>query len=273
MQGPDFILIGQQRAGTRWLYDQLRSSDRFWMPPIKEISYFKGSIFKKAELHQLLEMTRGGDCADLSEADLACLRHLEHLPNNRAITSGDYLRIFSFKGDRISGDITPKYEKIPKKKIIDVWNLVPDAKLVYLIRNPVDRIESAIGMFINKGRLNPECLSNVEAMEKILMAGMFVLRMSPTSTWKNWSSIFSERNMGYWFFDDIRERPDTVRDQIASFLGAKGCAFALPAGYNRKEGDKKLRLEPNVRDYIRHRLDGEINAAKAFFGSRAAEWR
>jgi hypothetical protein len=139
MQGPDFILIGQQRAGTRWLYDQLRSSDRFWMPPIKEISYFKGSIFKKAELHQLLEMTRGGDCADLSEADLACLRHLEHLPNNRAITSGDYLRIFSFKGDRISGDITPKYEKIPKKKIIDVWNLVPDAKLVYLIRVPVQR--------------------------------------------------------------------------------------------------------------------------------------
>ena len=39
---PDFILMGQQKAATRWLYDQLRNADRFWLPPVKEITYFVG---------------------------------------------------------------------------------------------------------------------------------------------------------------------------------------------------------------------------------------
>ena len=30
--GPDFICIGMQKAGTRWLYQQLRGHPEFWMP-------------------------------------------------------------------------------------------------------------------------------------------------------------------------------------------------------------------------------------------------
>ena len=38
-RGPDFICIGAQKAGTRWLFDQLAFHPGFWMPPIKELHY------------------------------------------------------------------------------------------------------------------------------------------------------------------------------------------------------------------------------------------
>src|SRR5205085_9115453 len=38
--GPDFLCMGAQRAGTGWLYEQLRNHPDFWMPPLKELHYF-----------------------------------------------------------------------------------------------------------------------------------------------------------------------------------------------------------------------------------------
>src|SRR5215218_4596058 len=39
--GPDFLCVGLQKAGTAWLYDQLELHPDFWMPPLKELHYFK----------------------------------------------------------------------------------------------------------------------------------------------------------------------------------------------------------------------------------------
>ena len=41
--GPDFICVGAQKAGTRWLYDQLAFHPEFWMPPVKELHFFDGA--------------------------------------------------------------------------------------------------------------------------------------------------------------------------------------------------------------------------------------
>ena len=39
--GPNFICIGMAKAGTGWLFDQLKHHPDFWMPPIKEFGYLK----------------------------------------------------------------------------------------------------------------------------------------------------------------------------------------------------------------------------------------
>ena len=36
--GPDFLCVGAQKGGTRWLYDQLQLHPDFWMPPVKELT-------------------------------------------------------------------------------------------------------------------------------------------------------------------------------------------------------------------------------------------
>ena len=39
-KGPDFLVIGAQRAGTTWLHRVLRQHPALWLPPVKELHYF-----------------------------------------------------------------------------------------------------------------------------------------------------------------------------------------------------------------------------------------
>src|SRR5688572_30849108 len=38
--GPDFLVIGAQRAGTTWLHRVLRQHPLLWLAPVKELHYF-----------------------------------------------------------------------------------------------------------------------------------------------------------------------------------------------------------------------------------------
>ena len=55
--GPDFLCIGAQKGGTRWLYDQLQIHPDFWMPPVKELHYFD----RRGRLRRLGESWPAGD--------------------------------------------------------------------------------------------------------------------------------------------------------------------------------------------------------------------
>lgn len=37
---PDFLVIGAQKAGTSWLYRNLKYHKQVWLPPVKELHYF-----------------------------------------------------------------------------------------------------------------------------------------------------------------------------------------------------------------------------------------
>jgi len=37
---PDFLVIGAQKAGTTWLFQNLRMHPQVWLPPEKEIHFF-----------------------------------------------------------------------------------------------------------------------------------------------------------------------------------------------------------------------------------------
>ena len=146
---PDFILMGQQKAATRWLYDQLRNADRFWLPPIKEITYFVGDLLQKTQFRKLVEKAQAGSLGeDLSQADMLCIQHLCELHRARRIDDAGYLKIFSFKGDKISGDITPRYEMLDDDGVRHVLRVAPNAKFIYFVRHPVERLEFAIRMWV-----------------------------------------------------------------------------------------------------------------------------
>ena len=38
--GPDFLIVGAQRAGTTWLHRVLRQHPALWLAPVKELHYF-----------------------------------------------------------------------------------------------------------------------------------------------------------------------------------------------------------------------------------------
>lgn len=105
---PDFIVIGAQKSGTTSLFRQLRSHEAFALPTVKELHFFN-------------DPEKAGD------------------PNR--VT--DYLGHFAgIPADLVTGEATPDYlsNRFAPRLISE---LVPDARLVVLLRHPVDRAYSA----------------------------------------------------------------------------------------------------------------------------------
>lgn len=120
MTYPNFLIIGTQKAGTRWMLNMLVQHPDVFMPTY-EVHYFD-----KAENY-----ARGQDWY---------ATHFGGARNESAI-----------------GEKTPNYILVDKADPLDrprrIHDLLPQAKLIAILRNPVERAISAINHHIRVGYL------------------------------------------------------------------------------------------------------------------------
>ena len=102
---PNFLGVGTQKGGTTTLHELLSNHSKVYVPPAKEIHYFDQEIQKSQNWYA---------------------RHFE-----------------SAKKDQKCGEITPYYlfhPEAPKR----IKTVVPNARLIVLLRDPVERAISQI---------------------------------------------------------------------------------------------------------------------------------
>ncbi|MCB1494776.1 MAG: sulfotransferase [Bauldia sp.] len=280
-RGPDFICIGAQKGGTRWLFDQLNHHPDFWMPPIKELHYFNENIhlkwaeplFSKARygrgrLNRKLERSQ---MRALDDVDVEWLRALMWL-HGKPIDFDLYSRLFSPKGERLSGDITPTYAIIAEEKVKAACANLPEAKIVYLVREPIERFWSHYCMIARQQKF--ENAADLATVEDFIRTGSGVRHSSPTKNVARWKEAGAEGRFGLFFFDELRTDPAGLRASIVGFLGGDPgkASGTLPPGFNRKSKDPKVVMSDRVRDHLIDLLGGEIRAAATEFGGPAREW-
>jgi len=132
---PDFLIIGVQKSGTTWLARMLRQHPDVHMPG-NEVHYFdKVHNYKKGE-----EWYRG---------------HFTGAERKQAVgeKTPDYIWAY---GDGVEGH-DPDVHK-------NVYETLPEAKLIVLLRNPVDRAVSATKHIIRSGRVSPR-----HSLDELLM--------------------------------------------------------------------------------------------------------
>jgi Sulfotransferase domain len=106
---PDFLVIGAQKSGTTSLYEYLRSHPQVFMPDIKELDFFTAGI----------NWERG---------------------------FGWYQRLFADAGPEVTaiGEASTSYTKYPRYSGSAelIARYLPEARLIYVVRNPIDRLRS-----------------------------------------------------------------------------------------------------------------------------------
>src|SRR3954471_8486885 len=126
ISGPDFLCIGAQKAGTGWLYEQLRSHPDFWMPPLKEIHYFDRLGQNRPGRNE-----KAGDRIKTARIKVRDRRDKDFLATmEQAIARTEidfdlYARLFDPKGQLISGDITPGYSTLPDQLVRQIVEHFP----------------------------------------------------------------------------------------------------------------------------------------------------
>jgi hypothetical protein len=205
---PDFLIVGAQKAGTTALYSYLREHPTVTGPPWKEVSFFDRHFWRGAAWY------RG------------------HFPNKL------YLRgVRARTGvEPIVGEASPSYlfhPHAPERAAA----LVPDVRLIALVRNPVDRALSHYHHEVAFGR-EPLPFEQALEQEDERMQGELERMRDPryfSHAWWNftylsrgryaeqlerWLGFFPRERLLILPSEDLLEQPRETYARVLEFLGA-----------------------------------------------------
>jgi len=189
---PDFLVIGPARTATGWLFKNLSRHPGVYVPVTKEIHFFDRRDEKTGKY----------------TFDLENPLHWRW-----------YWTYFMAATGRLRGDMTPAYSVLTSQRIAAIARNMPEAKIIYTIRDPVDRAWSDVcfGLWYSKG------LKADQVPEDVLMSRLMMQwRLDKGDHMANisrWEQYYGRDNFKCIFFEDIRDRPNALLEDVCGFLG------------------------------------------------------
>jgi len=233
----DFIIIGAQKSGTTSLFRYLETHPQIYMPPEKEIPYFSDPA----------RLAKGWDW---------------------------YLDEFfgEAPADQLWGTSTPHYMTFPGVAG-QIKRVLPNVKLIALLRHPIDRAYSQFRMAVRRGY---ETRTFEQAVDELLKPEVLQeARESPggTNTYLTLGEYgrilatfyehFAPEQITVFFASELENQPATVSKSIFEFLGVRA-DFVPPnlgAAYHR--GGTRRRLP--WADYRRLKGVGFLDPLRAIW--------
>jgi len=280
---PQFLGIGAQKAGTTWLYENLRRHPQLWLPPVKELHYFdqkpprlakrlfgKPTLMRKARRHlreQLVDAARGcGDRRELAWAARYCL-----LPRNDAW----YRSLFPEIEGRIPGEICPGYARLDRDAVGEVHRRMPRSRILYLLRDPIDRSWSTSAMHFRKlgpSRIEEYSDGEIEAhftRAKTARHDDYLANIAA------WSRHYPPEQIFIGFFDDLVAAPRAFLVSVLTHLGVDATDRMIPPDvegrHNASEGEQ---LPERFARFLARHHQARICALDAHFSNaHTKRWR
>lgn len=261
---PDFLCVGVHKGGTTWLYQQLDSHPDFWMPPLKELHY----------LDQLGRVQRSSSPRIRDERDSRFLENIASLSAKPHMDLEQYGRLFEPKGTLLSGDISPNYSTLSDKVIRQVVRFFPDLKVIFLARDPVERVWSHLSMEVQYHQIETFDVTDIDEVNRKLLRRGMLLRSYPSATVARWKRRVHPDRFRIYFFDDLERNPTELRRSILEFLGADPDKPASQAAseYNSWAKMEKLQLTDKVRSHLAQFFKKELKTCAKRFGGPARNW-
>jgi len=196
---PDFIIGGAMKSGTTSLHRILASHPKIYLPP-GEIHFF--SVDDISEHPDFFYLTRKNGWA------------VPDLRNNKNVYKDWYCQLFddAREGQFIGEDSTTY---LPSKKAAGrIAETVPNAKLVFILRNPVDRTYSHYWHLVRTGRATYSFENQLRFAPTTLITRSFYAMQL-----KRYFNAFHRSQIKVVIFEEFISDPQSVIDAICGFLG------------------------------------------------------
>jgi len=222
---PNFLCIGAQRAGSTWLYENLKAHAGIWLPPIKELHYFDELRVQpfwckryKSHLggrirHARTSLRHG----DWSMAGFMWDAKFLGLPRSDRW----YASLFSRSGKLAAGEITPAYSTLSADAVAAIKRINPDMRIIFLLRDPIDRSWSQARKDLP--RVHGKRLDEIPTRDVV---GWFNSRWCMTrsdylATLNNWLAHFPRDQFFVGFHEEIIAHPRDLLLRLFEFLGVE----------------------------------------------------
>ena len=181
-----------------------------------------------------------------------------------------YCSLFPRARWSVTGDITPAYAILDDAVVRLVQNTVPaDCRIVFIMRNPVDRLWSALRMHCRNRGMSVSSLTERE-LDDLSLQPEHTLRSDYVRTLEHWS-IFGER-LGLFFYEDLSRNPADFLARVLQFIGADA-RWQSPALQRMSNvGDNSPPLSDYLLDRWKDRYAETVNGVLERVGRVPDEW-
>lgn len=262
--------VGAQKAGTSWLRHYLANRSDVWMAKgIKEMNvlnvlFGQSSNRSRKALQGLRHaFIESGDDLTYSEhlADMIDRVRAQFQPHG-------YRQFFESRvgSERFFGDITPAYAHLPPEAFSFVKSEFPKRKVIFLLRDPVERHFSALRM--REQRSNGSFDSVSHFLKSLDRPGIKKWSDYP-ATYRNLISSFSKDDIFVGFYETLFS-DDEIR-RLCEFLEI---AF-VPGSYDDVKNPSAPKRSINSREWqaAREAFEDVYKFCKGEFGSSVPrEW-
>lgn len=273
---PDFLVIGAQKAGTTWLDRNLRDHPQVWLPPEKEIHYFDlppllpfaaliGAPVRAARYWTRARLER--DWVKVKEGSQSLKWYIQYYFFPR--TNFWYRSLFQPSAGQICGEATPRYATLNDNKISRIRKIMPNLKLIYLLRDPLDRMWSDMAMFQRPRFGGPGMnKSNEETIRNFLVNPQNLAHSQYDQNISIWLKYFNADQMFIGFQEEIRESPKELLIRLAKFLGIDSEGFGTFQNAEERINSKNYRkMGKHIERYLADQLARDVANLDGRLGS------
>lgn len=230
-----FLGIGAQKAGTTWLYEHFSRHPQLAFPLGKEAHFW--------------------DRPHDADAVAAYLKHF-------ADVSGT------------AGEITPSYAALPSETVRKIHGCNPRMRLIYLIRNPMDRAWSSALMALQRAQMTLDEASDAWFSDHFRSAAS-LKRGDYQSCLETWRAVFSSEQLLVLRFEQIVEEPEALLNRCFQHLGVspvdpeqlrrQGCRNPVFTGPG-------YALRPSLRPILKGLYQDKIEKLSRYLDTDLRDW-
>lgn len=252
MRLPDFVVIGAMKAGTTSLYHYLSQHPDVFMPDSKEVDFF----------YDRATWERGREW---------------------------YASLFGGAGDRaMAGEASPNYTKTHVEPAIParMASTIPDARLIYCLRDPIERIVShhihtEAERRESRGRRLRDRLRRRSGPEAVPVDALandhYVLTSSYAFQVERFLEHYPREQLLLITTEQLRSEPGTTVASVYRFIGADPDFVPDTTTQHHRSGDKfpgadQVRPTDEAIEVLRERLAPDVRRLRRHLGPDFDGW-
>jgi hypothetical protein len=218
---PNFFLAGAPKCGTTSFYHQLDRHPQIYMSPIKEPCYFASELRIENFSEDLQPQLR---------PETETLREYLRGPMTSKRFSGpvveweDYLLLFrNVRNETAVGEASVSY-LWSQTAARNIAARIPDAKIILLLRNPVDRAFSQYLQAVSSGLVRSSFRERISAgmnsnSSKFAVLNPFLEFGNYSAQVKRFLDAFPPKNVLIHIYEEMRGNPAEAMAETFRFLG------------------------------------------------------
>jgi hypothetical protein len=215
---PQFFITGTVKGGTTSLYNYLYQHPGIYMCPVKEPHFFCTDIDPSTFRDQYRRMINT-DISDL----------LEEGPHNRMISSAfirdfdTYRKLFRWAGPgQVAGESSTSY-LISKVAAENIYKLIPDAKIIIMLREPAQRAYSHYLMNLKTGSVEGTFIDEIKKDMEAEPKGWGITRLYIEHGFyyeqvKRYLDLFGEKRVKVILNEDLSADTEKIVRETYLFL-------------------------------------------------------